>query len=37
MEEGPAEVLLQAADLLTERRLSDVKALGGATEVQLFG
>jgi hypothetical protein len=36
MEEADAEVLLEAADLLTERRLRDVKALRGSTEVQLF-
>ena len=37
MEEADAEILLEPADLLAERRLRDVKALCGATEVQLFG
>jgi len=36
MEEADAEVLLETTDLLTQRRLRDVKALRGSTEVQLF-
>jgi len=36
MEEADAEVTLEATNLLTERRLRDVKALCGAAEVQLF-
>ena len=36
MEEADAEILLEPANLLTERRLRDVQALRGAPEVQLF-
>ncbi len=36
MKEADAEILLQAPDLLTERRLRDVKSLGGPPEVELF-
>jgi hypothetical protein len=36
LEETDAELPLEATDLLTERRLRDVKALRGSTEVQLF-
>jgi hypothetical protein len=31
-----SEFLLQLADLLTQRRLADVEAYGGAAEVQFF-
>src|SRR6266540_1931573 len=37
MEETDAELALEVADLLTERRLRDVQALRGSTEMQLFG
>jgi hypothetical protein len=36
IEEADAEVTLEATNLLTERRLRDVKTLRGSTEVQLF-
>jgi hypothetical protein len=36
MEEADAEFMLEATNLLTERRLRDVKAPGGSTEVQFF-
>jgi hypothetical protein len=36
MKKADAEILLQAPDLLTERRLRDVKSLGGPPEVELF-
>jgi hypothetical protein len=36
-EEGVAEELLELADLLGEGWLGEVEALGGATEVELFG
>jgi hypothetical protein len=36
MEEADAEFMLEATNLLTERRLRDVKAPGSSTEVQFF-
>jgi len=36
MEETDAEVALEPANLLTERRLRDMKAPRRSTEVQLF-
>jgi hypothetical protein len=36
-EEGVAEDILELADLLGEGWLGEVEALGGATEVELFG
>ena len=36
-EQRAAQLLLQRADLLAERRLGDVQARGGAAEVQLLG
>ena len=36
MEEADAEVTLEATNLLTERRLRDVKTLRGSTEMQFF-
>jgi hypothetical protein len=36
-EELEAEVALELPDLLGERRLGNVQALGGASEVELFG
>jgi hypothetical protein len=37
VEERHPEILLQASDLLTQRRLRNLEALSGAAEVQLFG
>src|SRR4051794_31478973 len=37
VEEPDAELLLELADLLADRRLGDVEPLRGAAEVQLFG
>ena len=37
IEELDVELLLEAADLLTQRWGSDAQPLGGATEVQLLG
>src|SRR5262249_42656051 len=36
IEQPDLNLFLQLLDLLTERRLGDVEALGGATEMQLF-
>jgi hypothetical protein len=37
VEQLDAQFFFQLADLLTQRRLADVEAYGGATKVQLFG
>src|SRR6185369_11294221 len=37
VEEAHAELLLELADLLADRRLGDVQPLRGAAEVPLFG
>src|SRR5262245_43430058 len=37
MEQGDAQLLLQLPDLLTQGRLRDAQAGGGAAEVQLLG
>ena len=37
LEKADAELPLQRGDLPCERRLADVQALGGATEMQRFG
>jgi hypothetical protein len=37
LEQPHAQLRLQRADLLAQRRLGDVQALGGAREVQLLG
>jgi hypothetical protein len=37
IEQGHAEPLLEAANLLTQRRLRDVQPGGGAAEVKLLG
>ena len=37
VEELDVELLLEPADLLTQRRRRDAQSFGGATEVQLLG